>query len=97
MLTKNKILKTIQLHVGQIKGYGVKRVGIFGSFVGSSQTSQSDIDVLVEFSRGNKTFDNYMELKFYLEKIFRRKVDLVIKEALKTRIRHKVLSEVEYA
>ena len=53
--------------------------------------------ILVEFSRRNKTFDNYMELKFYLEKIFRRKVDLVIKEALKTRIRRKVLSEVEYA
>ncbi len=97
MLTKNNILKTIQLHADQIKGYGVKRVGIFGSFTGSSQSPQSDIDVLVEFNRKNKTFDNYMELKFYLEKIFRRKVDLVIKEALKTRIRRKVLSEVEYA
>ena len=97
MLTKNNILKTIQLHADQIKGYGVKKVGIFGSFVGSNQSSQSDIDVLVEFNRKNKTFDNYMELKFYLEKIFRRKVDLVIKEALKTRIRRKVLSEVEYA
>ena len=97
MLTGNKILKTIQLHSGQIKGYGVKRVGIFGSFAVSSQRSQSDIDVLVEFKARNKTFDNYMELKFYLEKIFRRKVDLVIKEALKTRIRRKVLSEVKYA
>ena len=97
MLTKNNILKTIQLHADQIKGYGVKKVGIFGSFAGSNQSSQSDIDVLVEFNRKNKTFDNYMELKFYLEKIFRRKIDLVIKEALKARIRRKVLSEVEYA
>ena len=97
MLTKNNILKTIRLHAGQIKGYGVKKVGIFGSFAASNQTSQSDIDVLVEFNRRNKTFDNYMDLKFYLEKIFRRKVDLVIKEALKTRIRRKVLSVVKYA
>lgn len=97
MLTKNKILKTMQQHSEDIGAYGVKRVGVFGSFARSRQGADSDIDVLVEFNKGTKTFDNYMELKFYLEKLFHRKVDLVIKEALKTRIRGRVLSEVKYA
>lgn len=75
----------------------VKKVGLFGSFSRSSQNAASDIDMLVEFDRGGKTFDNYMDLKFYLEQLFHRKVDLVIKDALKTRIKNRVLSEVKYA
>lgn len=97
MLTKDRILKEIQQHTNELKAYGVKRVGIFGSFARSKPNPKSDIDVLVEFDKGNKTFDNYMELKFYLEGLFRRKVDVVIKEALKTRIKDRVLSEVKYA
>lgn len=97
MLTKDKIINTMQRHSEEIGAYGVKRVGIFGSFAKANQTSKSDIDVLVEFDRGTKTFDNYMGLKFFLEKMLHRKVDLVIKEALKTRIKDQVLLEVEYA
>lgn len=97
MPSKDRILKTIQQHSDELKTYGVKKVGIFGSFARSNQDAKSDIDVLVEFDRGNKTFDNYMDLKFYLERLFRRKVDLVIKDALKTRIKSRVLSEVRYA
>ena len=97
MLTKNKILITIKQHAGELKKYGVKKLGVFGSFAKSVQNSRSDVDVLVEFVRNRKTFDNYMNLKFYLEKIFHRKVDLVIKDALKTSIKQQVLSDVIYA
>ena len=97
MLTKERILKTIRQHSDEINAYGVKRVGIFGSFSRVRQSSNSDIDILVEFERGNKTFDNYMDIKFFLERLFHRKVDLVIKDALKTRIKNRVLSEVKYA
>jgi predicted nucleotidyltransferase len=97
MSTKNEILKMIQRHADDLKGYGVIKVGIFGSFARATYNSKSDIDVLVEFGREKKTFDNYMGLKFYLEKLFRRKVDLVIKDALKARIKDRVLSEVKYA
>jgi len=97
MSPKSKILKTMQKHFRDLKTYKVKRVGLFGSFAGAHQNAKSDIDILVEFDRGGKTFDNYMDLKFYLEKLFHRKVDLVLKDALKTRIRNKVLSEVHYA
>jgi len=77
--------------------YGVKRIGFFGSLARNEQKETSDIDVLVEFEKGAKTFDNYMDLKFFLEEVFGRKVDLVISDALKPQIRERVLEEVMYA
>ena len=75
----------------------VKQIGIFGSFIHETQTPSSDIDLLVEFKKGKETFRNYMNLKFYLEDEFGRKVDLIIKETLKAAIRDQVLEEVVYA
>lgn len=97
MLTKNDVTKTIQDNIKEIRRYGVKRIGIFGSFARATQNNKSDIDILIEFEKGEKIFDNYMELKFYLEKLLRRKVDLVIKDAVKSRIKQTVLREVAYA
>ena len=97
MLTKQKIAKIILDNTKIIKTYGVKRIGIFGSFLKHAENKKSDIDILVEFQKGKKLFDNYIELKFYLEKLFHRKVDLVIKEALKPEIEPYVIREVEYA
>ncbi|MCB9756795.1 MAG: nucleotidyltransferase family protein [Candidatus Omnitrophica bacterium] len=97
MLTKSKILIIIKQHAREFNSYGVKKLGIFGSFAKSCQNSRSDVDVLVEFDREQKTFDNYMNLKFYLEKLFSRKVDLVMKDALKARIKDQVLADVIYA
>ncbi|HAH21672.1 MAG TPA: nucleotidyltransferase [Candidatus Omnitrophica bacterium] len=97
MLMKNEIVRTIQAHIEEIKSYGVRRIGIFGSFAKSASRHKSDIDIIIDFSKGKKTFDNYMELKFFLENLFRRKVDLVIKDTLKSRIRKGVLRETAYA
>lgn len=97
MSPKAEILTSIRQHSVELKAYGVRKLGLFGSFARSGQKTKSDIDILVEFERNGKTFDNYMELKFFLEKLFHRKVDLVIKEALKARIKNRVLSEVKYA
>jgi predicted nucleotidyltransferase len=97
MSPKDKILITIQKNADQLKTYRVKQVGLFGSYVHGRERAKSDIDILVEFQRGGKTFDNYMGVKFFLEKTFHRKVDLVIKDSLKPRIKDRVLSEVSYA
>ncbi|MDD5691993.1 MAG: nucleotidyltransferase family protein [Candidatus Omnitrophica bacterium] len=97
MLNKKIIRKAIQDNLTEIKSYGIKRIGFFGSFARSSQNKESDIDVLVEFYPEKKSFDNYMELKFFLEKLLRRKVDLVIKDAIKPRIKPRILNEVLYA
>ncbi|MCG2712473.1 MAG: nucleotidyltransferase family protein [Candidatus Omnitrophica bacterium] len=97
MLTKKEIVKAIRDNTAVIKNYGVKRLGVFGSYARSDENKKSDVDILVEFKKGQKLFDNYMELKFFLEKLFHRKVDLVIKDALKPEIRPYVINEVEYA
>lgn len=97
MLNKRAIIKSLHKNLKEIKGYGIKQIGVFGSFARSTQNSKSDIDVLVEFYPEQKNFDNYMELKFFLERLLSRKVDLVIKEAIKPRIKRYILDEVLYA
>jgi predicted nucleotidyltransferase len=88
------LLKQHELEIRE--RFGVERIGIFGSFVRGEEKQESDVDILVEFREGEKTFDNYMDLKFYLEDLFGRKVDLVMKDAIKRRLREPILSEVVY-
>ena len=77
--------------------YGVRKIGIFGSFARREEKPVSDVDVLVDFKEGQKTFDNFMELKFFLEDLFHRKVDLVTIEALRPQLKEFILKEVSYA
>lgn len=74
--------------------FGVKRIGIFGSFARGEQKRTSDVDVLVEFAHGKATFDNFMQLAFYLEELFSRKVDLLTVKGIDRYIRSRVESEV---
>ncbi len=76
--------------------FHVKEIGLFGSTIKGTQTRKSDIDVIVEFEKGHKDFFNYMRLKFYLEEMLGRKVDLVLKGAVKPRLKEKILKEVVY-
>lgn len=77
--------------------FGVERLGIFGSFARGKEKKGSDIDILVEFKKGFKTFDNYMDLKFFLEDLFQLRVDLVTVEAVKPQLKEEILSEIVYA
>ena len=97
MLESDEILKKIEENKDQIKKFGVKRIGLFGSCVRGEQKKGSDIDILVEFEKGKKTFDNYMELKFFLEDLFNCKVDLVILESIKPDLKPHILRSVKYA
>ena len=97
MLTSEHIMKTLNLHLKEIQQFGVRRIGLFGSFSTKNQHKKSDIDILVEFKKGKKTFDNYMDLKFFLEKSFGRPVDLVVKEAIKLELKPSILKSVRYA
>ncbi|MFQ5715411.1 MAG: nucleotidyltransferase family protein [Candidatus Scalinduaceae bacterium] len=78
------------------KNYYVHEIGVFGSFIRSEQSKKSDIDILVEFEDGHKDFFNYMRLKYYLEDVFGKKVDLVMKKAIKPELKKRILSEAEY-
>jgi hypothetical protein len=79
------------------KRFGVAKIGIFGSYARGEERPESDVDVLVTFKKGQKTFDHYMDCKFYLEDLFGRKVDLVMKGAIKKRLKEYILRDVVYA
>lgn len=97
MLKSDRILEKIENNKDKIKRFGVKRLGLFGSYIRNQQKPGSDIDLLVEFEKGMKTFDNYMDLKFFLEDLFDCKVDLVILEAIKPDLKSRILEDVRYA
>ena len=91
-------LTLLREHEPEIKKrFGVATIGLFGSFVRGEERPESDVDVLITFRKGQETFDNYMDCKFYLEDLFGRKVDLVIKGAIKKRLKPYILKEVVYA
>jgi len=92
-----EIKKILEKNGSYIKTtFYVRELGIFGSFVKERQKTKSDIDILVAFEQGHKDFFNYTRLKYYMEELLGRKVDLVIKEAVKPRLRERIFNEVEY-
>ena len=93
---KKNIIKTLKNHKTKLLSYGVKKIGLFGSFLRAEQREDSDIDLIVEFIPGKKTFDNFMSLSFFLEDIFNRRVELVTPESLSPYIGPHILKEVEY-
>jgi predicted nucleotidyltransferase len=94
--TKDDIRLVIQNNQSRIKALGVKKLGLFGSFVREEQHQDSDVDLLVEFEQGKKTFKNFMQLSFLLEDVLDRRVELVTFEALSPYIRPYIIQEVEY-
>jgi predicted nucleotidyltransferase len=94
--TKTEVLSRIQQHQEQLKAFGVKHLGLFGSFVREEQDAESDVDVLVEFEAGQKTFDNFIHLSFFLEELLNRPIELVTPESLSPYIRPNIMNEVEH-
>ena len=77
------------------KRFGVQRIGLFGSHVRGEATARSDVDILVEMKQPR--FDNYMDLKFYLEEHLGKPVDLVLADSIKPRLKPIITREVTYA
>ncbi|MCL4216458.1 MAG: nucleotidyltransferase family protein [Candidatus Hydrogenedentes bacterium] len=94
--SKHDILNLLAANYAQLRKFGVSQIGLFGSFLRNEQSLESDIDLLVEFESGRKTFDAFMDLCFFLEDLFQRKVELVTVESLSPHIGPKILKEVEY-
>jgi hypothetical protein len=91
-------LPLLREHEHEIKKrFSVATIGVFGSYVRGEERPNSDVDVLVTFKKGEETFDHYMDCKFYLEDLFGCKVDLVMKGAIKKRLKPYILGEVVYA
>ena len=75
--------------------YSVERIGVFGSSARGETSPKSDVDIIVELEE--PTFDHYMDLKFHLEEVLQRPVDLVMADTVKPRIRPIIEQEAVYA
>ena len=75
--------------------FTVVRIGVFGSCARGDDSPESDVDILVELSE--PTFDHYMDLKFRLEEVLGRPVDLVMADTVKPRLKPIIEQEVVYA
>ena len=92
-MKNTEIIRLLRQHREELrKRFGVKSLAIFGSVARGEAGPESDVDILVEFE-SPPGFDGYMALKFYLEDLLGRKVDLVMKSALKPWARDVVLRE----
>ena len=96
MKTKHAVIEILRANESSIRSYGVRRLGIFGSVAREEHNSESDIDLLVEFQKGSKTFDNFIHLVFFLEELLGLKVELITTESLSPYIGLRILEEVEY-
>jgi predicted nucleotidyltransferase len=95
MKSREDVLRLIEQNHVALKKLGVRRLGLFGSCARGEATAESDLDFVVEFS--DKSFDAYMELKSFLEDLFRSRVDLVTVSSIKPRLLPIIQRETVYA
>lgn len=92
-MNRATIMNLLSQHREELqRRFNVKRLALFGSAARDELRDESDIDVLVEFD-GPATFDGYMDMKFYLERLLGRQVDLVTEKGLRKEIRPRVEKE----
>ena len=90
-------MQSLRSRLEELNRYGVERIGVFGSYATGTVREDSDLDVLVHFRESARTFDNYMDLKFLLERMFPgQRIDLVLESTLKPSLREGILSETRY-
>ena len=77
------------------KQFKIKLLGIFGSYARDGQKKKSDVDILVEFSQTPGLFD-YIRAENRLSHLLKKRVDLVMKGALKPSIGKNIMREVIY-
>lgn len=95
-MEKEDILKKLKEIKPQLEtDYGISELGLFGSYSRGDYTSESDIDILVEYSKVISLF-KVVEIIECLQAVFNKKVDLVSKKNLKELLKPRILSEVIY-
>ncbi len=94
VVDKEEVIRLIKENYEEIKKFGVKKIGIFGSVARGEAREDSDVDILVVLSEpiGLRIFD----LKEFLESILGKEVDLVSEEAISPYIRPYIEEEVVF-
>lgn len=97
MLNKIDILQTITDNKDAIRKMGIIQIGLFGSYVRNEQTINSDLDLLIDFDKENKSVTNFLDFCDFMDQLFAEvKVDVVSKKGLSEFIGPYILKEVEY-
>ena len=90
--TSPEILAVLQQNRDTLRGFGVRRLALFGSYARGEQTATSDLDFVVELEE--RSFDSFMGLKLFLEDLFGRPVDLVLEHTIKPRLRPHIMESL---
>lgn len=93
---KTEILTRIREQKRRLHELGAVRLGLFGSFVRGEQHDNSDVDLLVEFAPGKKSYRNFIKIIYLLEDLLGRDVELITKESLSQRMLYSIYREAEY-
>lgn len=97
MTTKDNILNTLKAHKQELSQLGIRKVGLFGSYLRNEQSPKSDIDLLIDFEPENENFDNFMAVYDLFELLFKNEhVEVVTTNGLSPYIGPKILKEVQY-
>jgi hypothetical protein len=89
---RDEALRLLAEHHEELDSFAVKSLSLFGSVARDEAGPDSDIDVLVEFSRPVGLF-KFIGLQRRLEEILGRRVDLVERDAIKRQLRDQVLRD----
>jgi len=90
-LTLDEIRNRLSAKKQTLASFGVRELAVFGSTARGESSPDSDLDFLCDLEQ--KTFDAYMDLRFFLEDLFGCHVDLVLRDALKPALRDTILKE----
>ena len=95
-LTRSQALRILEANHEQLKRLGVEKIALYGSVARNEATAESDVDVLVELADEKLTLEGYMDLCFFLEELFGRRVDVTTFRSLKPHWRDYVLADAVY-
>ena len=95
-MNRNEVIQRLADHRSELDRFGVKSLALFGSVAREEETPESDIDILVDFSRSGGLFE-FIQLKNYLEELLGHPVDLVTRDALKPQLRQRIIREAIHA
>ena len=97
MTTTQNIVNTLKTNKAPMAQFGIRDIGLFGSYVRGEQSKNSDIDILLDFEPDKETYDNYMAVYDLIEQLFKNeKVEIVTKNGLSPYIGTKILNEILY-
>ena len=99
-MDREELIELLKANKKELEKFGVQKIGIFGSFSREEADKSSDVDIVVEFKKGEGTFRNFGGLIEYLENLFNRPIDILTPTGIETirirEIKENIKREVIY-